>query len=220
MTDKEVRKLKRTALIELLVEKMETIEKLEAALAEAEKKLEDRRIAVSKVGSIAEAALAINDVFSAADDAAAQYIENIRDARNRTLARNEALTRKAEQEAEEIVRSAKKQAAAILTEAGASAPAEPKKSERPAPSERKPKKPDRPAVPERKTQTKEEKPVRRSEPREEAVPQPVKPAGAPPKPKVAQEKPVRSPERSNTAARPELDDRFAAVFAQMRRQNQ
>ena len=47
-------------------------------MAELEKKLADRTLLVSQAGTIAEAALALNGVFEAADRAAADYVENIR----------------------------------------------------------------------------------------------------------------------------------------------
>ena len=79
MTDKELRKLKRNELLEIMIElEKENIE-LKKRLEAAESELESRKIALSEVGSIAEAALALNDVFGAAQRAADQYIENVKE---------------------------------------------------------------------------------------------------------------------------------------------
>lgn len=50
----------------------------EAKLSDAQKKLQDRTLALSNAGSIAEASLAINGVFTAAQRAADQYLENVK----------------------------------------------------------------------------------------------------------------------------------------------
>lgn len=51
---------------------------LREKLADTEKKLADRTIALSEAGTLAEAALKLNGVFEAADAACRQYIENLR----------------------------------------------------------------------------------------------------------------------------------------------
>ena len=79
MTDKELKKLKRLDLIRILVERTKEVEALKARVTELEKQLEAKDIAVSQAGSIAEAALKLNKVFEAAQQAADQYLENIRD---------------------------------------------------------------------------------------------------------------------------------------------
>lgn len=78
MTDKELKRMSRRELLEMLIEQGRDIERLESELAAARKELEDRRITVSRAGTMAEAALLLNSVFEAADKAAAQYLENVR----------------------------------------------------------------------------------------------------------------------------------------------
>lgn len=77
MTDRELRRLSRAELLEMLLAQVEENERLKARLEEAERALEDRRLAVSRAGSLAEASLQLNDVFAAADRAARQYVENV-----------------------------------------------------------------------------------------------------------------------------------------------
>lgn len=78
MTEKELKKLNRKELLELLLIQTARADKLEAELAEAHEQLKRREIMEMEAGTMAEAALKLNDVFSAADAAAAQYLQNIK----------------------------------------------------------------------------------------------------------------------------------------------
>lgn len=78
MTDKQLRKLSRAELLEMLIEQGKEVENLRQLLESAQKQLEEREIAIQKSGSIAEASLKLNDVFKSADEAAEQYLENVR----------------------------------------------------------------------------------------------------------------------------------------------
>ena len=78
MTDKELKKKNRKELLELLLVQTQRADRLEAELAEANRKLADRTLAQSEAGSIAEAALRLNGVYESAESAVAQYVENIR----------------------------------------------------------------------------------------------------------------------------------------------
>lgn len=78
MTDKELRRLSRSELLEMLIEQMEENERLRNRLEEAEADLRNRKIIIKRAGSLAEAALELNHVFQAADEAARQYLENVR----------------------------------------------------------------------------------------------------------------------------------------------
>ena len=61
MTEKELRKLGRTELLELLLAERKENEQLQAQLAEAQQKLESRALTLAQTGSIAEAAQAALD---------------------------------------------------------------------------------------------------------------------------------------------------------------
>ena len=78
MTEKELRRLSRMDLLEMLLEQSKEVERLQKELETVKKQLEDRRIMEQDAGSIAEAALRLNKVFEAAQQAADQYLENIR----------------------------------------------------------------------------------------------------------------------------------------------
>lgn len=78
MTDKELRRLSRAELLEMLLAQTEENERLRKRLVEVERSLDDRRIEATRAGSLAEASLRLNGVFQAADQAANQYLENVR----------------------------------------------------------------------------------------------------------------------------------------------
>lgn len=78
MTDKELKKLTRIELLELLLEQSKEVEKLQEELADVKAKLRDKNILIENSGSIAEAALKLNGVFEAAEAAAEQYLENVK----------------------------------------------------------------------------------------------------------------------------------------------
>ncbi len=78
MTDKEFKRLKRADLIEIIYRMQENEERYQAAISRMSKKLEDRKIKIDQAGSIAEAAVALSDVFAAAQSAADHYLWEIR----------------------------------------------------------------------------------------------------------------------------------------------
>lgn len=78
MTDKELRRLKRAELLEIMLEQSQEIEFLQRKLKRTEDRLKERDIAIEEAGSIAEAALKLNHIFEDAQKAADQYLENIR----------------------------------------------------------------------------------------------------------------------------------------------
>lgn len=70
MTDKELRRLSRAELLELLLEANRENERLRSKLQKTKELLDARTIEIENAGSIAEAALALNGVFQAAQQAA------------------------------------------------------------------------------------------------------------------------------------------------------
>jgi len=78
MTDKELKKLSRKELLEMLVINTRRIEALEAKVKELQGKLNSRNITVERAGSLAEAALQLSGVFESAQKAAELYLENLK----------------------------------------------------------------------------------------------------------------------------------------------
>jgi len=77
MTEKDLRKLSRLDLLEMLIEQSTELQNVKTKLSQAEEKLNNREIAISEAGSMAEAALRLNGVFTAVEAACQQYLENV-----------------------------------------------------------------------------------------------------------------------------------------------
>lgn len=78
MEIKELQKLSRKDLLEMLIEQSEELLQTKARLQELEDQIADRNIRIDKAGSIAEAALSLNGLFEAAEAAGQQYLDNIK----------------------------------------------------------------------------------------------------------------------------------------------
>lgn len=78
MTEKDLRKLNRTDLLELLLQQSYEMELLREELEAAKSQLSNRTIVMEQAGSIAEAALQLNGIFAAAENACAQYMDSIK----------------------------------------------------------------------------------------------------------------------------------------------
>ncbi len=91
MTDKELKKLNRSQLLELLVDQSREIDRLQTALNEANQKLAKREISMAKCGSIAEASLAITEMFDRAQEAADLYLKAAKRYVARTIAEGKTL---------------------------------------------------------------------------------------------------------------------------------
>lgn len=78
MADKELRKLSRSDLLEMLIEQSEELLETKKKLQELEHKVAQREIQINKAGSIAEAALQLNHIFEDAEAAAQEYLDNIK----------------------------------------------------------------------------------------------------------------------------------------------
>ena len=76
-----LKKLSKLQLLELLAQQERELQVLRKSLEEKEAELAERRIQIENAGSIAEAALKLNEVFEAAQRAADQYLESLKAAR-------------------------------------------------------------------------------------------------------------------------------------------
>ena len=115
MTNKELRKLSRAELIDILFELQTQNENLTAENRELAAQLESRQLQITEAGSIAEAALRLNGVFEAAQAAADQYVRCTKDSltiAERTLAA-------AKRQADTLVQEATAQAQKLLADADA-----------------------------------------------------------------------------------------------------
>lgn len=78
MANKDLKKLNRRQLLELLLLQTERADQLQQQLDEARAKLEERYVAILDSGTIADAALKLSGIFEAAQKTADIYLESIR----------------------------------------------------------------------------------------------------------------------------------------------
>ena len=105
---KTAQKRSRAQLEALAVQQAQEIAELRGQLEKAQAQLHEREIVCERAGTMADAAMTLNGVFKAADDAAAQYLENIR-----------AFTEEQHKVCAQIERTTREQAEAMLRETNA-----------------------------------------------------------------------------------------------------
>ena len=110
MTDKEFKRLNRSQLIDIIYQLQLKEEELIAENKQLKEALEDKRIRMENAGSIAEAAIEINNVIQAAQSAADQYLKEIE-------LRYEEMYKNVEVERQNIVKRTQEEAAAIIANA-------------------------------------------------------------------------------------------------------
>ena len=108
MTDKELKRLTRAQLIDIIYQFQLQIDKLTEQNQELERELADKRLRLSDAGNIADAALEINNCFRSAQNAAEQYLNEIKIIREEAEAQRQRILSKAQAEAEAIIAGAKK----------------------------------------------------------------------------------------------------------------
>ena len=76
---KELKKLSRRELVDIIYQLKRNEEELLEENESLKNELEDKKIKLSSAGSVAEAAMAITDIFSAAQNTADTYLDEIND---------------------------------------------------------------------------------------------------------------------------------------------
>lgn len=102
MTDKELKKLSRRELLEMLIVQTKKVEMLEKKLSQVTEELNNKNINLKDAGNLADAVLKLNGVFEAAVKASEQYVENIKIMEEETKAECERLLFEAKAQAKEI----------------------------------------------------------------------------------------------------------------------
>lgn len=108
MTDQELKKLNRNDLLQILLEQSREIEQLKERLARAEAALGEKSLKIDNAGSIAEAALQLNGIFEAAQNACKQYTDNIIELSGRQEQICARLEQESREKAEDLIASAEK----------------------------------------------------------------------------------------------------------------
>lgn len=109
MTDRDLKKMNRKELLELLIALEKENNELKVRLRQQAIQIQRRTIQVKKAGNLAEAALTLNGVFESADKAAAQYLENIKLYSEQQKKIYDRIVAEAEQKAKEILENAEKE---------------------------------------------------------------------------------------------------------------
>lgn len=107
MVEKDLKKLSRAELLELLLVQTKEAERLRERLKRREEELENRNLQVQEAGNLANACLAINGVMAAAQAAAQQYLDNIAAMEKKTEELCLQMLEQARQEADQIRRGGK-----------------------------------------------------------------------------------------------------------------
>ena len=102
MTDKEFKRLSRAQLVDIIYQLQIKQQELTEENQRLKEEVQDKRIRLRQAGNIAEASLAIHNVMQAAQDAAAQYLEEIRLMQEATAEKCRITLEKAQQEADAI----------------------------------------------------------------------------------------------------------------------
>lgn len=102
MKDKNLRRLSRAELLELLLAQTQEAERLQKRLQEAEALLAERHLKLQNAGDLAQAVLAVNNVMEAAQQAAQQYLDNMVAMEAETKVRCQQLLEDARKEAAQI----------------------------------------------------------------------------------------------------------------------
>lgn len=111
MTDRELKKLSRTQLLEMLLAQSREVAKLRGELQNAQQALENRKIQMEEAGNIAVAALKMNGVFEAAQAAAEQYLQSVSEMMEDTQEHCRLMEEQTRQKCEEMTQAAKTEAA-------------------------------------------------------------------------------------------------------------
>lgn len=78
MNKKDLKKMKRSELLEIMLAQSREIDSLRKQVDDLEAKLDDKKIVIENAGSIAQASLQLTKVFEEAQKAANLYMYNIR----------------------------------------------------------------------------------------------------------------------------------------------
>ena len=113
MTDKELHRLRRDDLLQILINQQRQIDELNAQLQKEREALSNRNIAIQESGSLAEALVKLNGVYEAAQGAADEYLQQMRERADALLADAEKRSEEARRTADSIIAEARADAERI-----------------------------------------------------------------------------------------------------------
>lgn len=125
MNEKELRKLSRKDLLEILLSQTERIETLEKELTKAKKDLANKKIQIEESGTLAEASLKISGLFEKADESIEIFKNNYIDKitkefdkeKTKKIKELDRICNKNKKESERLLKDAKEKADKIISDA-------------------------------------------------------------------------------------------------------
>ena len=117
MTDKELHRLRRDDLLQILINQQRQIDELNAQLQSQREALDNRNIAIQESGTLAEALVKLNGVCEAAQGAADEYQRQMRERADALLADAEKRSEEAGRAAERTLAEARAEAERIVAQA-------------------------------------------------------------------------------------------------------
>lgn len=112
--EKGLKKLRRGELIEIIYQLKKNEQRLQFEISELQCRVREKDLKFERVGSVAEAAVSLSNVFEAAQDAANMYLDEIKKRNEESSEECNKLVLEAQNEAASIISSAKKEAGNIL----------------------------------------------------------------------------------------------------------
>ena len=107
-TDNEFKRLNRAQLIEIIYQLQLQLDELTEQNRSLEEALADKRLRIGNAGNLAQAALEINNCFHSAQNAAEQYLNEIREIRAEAEAKRQEILDQARAQASAIISTAQK----------------------------------------------------------------------------------------------------------------
>ena len=108
MINKDMRRLSRRELVDIIYQLKKNEEKLQAQVAALEEAVQDKRIRIAIAGSIADAAATVTDLFATAQSTADLYLQEIACMKEQTQTECDRLLEEARKEAAQILADSKK----------------------------------------------------------------------------------------------------------------
>lgn len=113
---KELKYLNRRELIEIIYQLKKSEQDLQAENERLKKELEEKRITLSKAGSVADAAFALSDIFFTAQSTADAYLAEIEQRRSEAEKTCSRILDDAYRKSEDMIRKAAEQRDAMVAE--------------------------------------------------------------------------------------------------------
>lgn len=117
MTPKELKRLSRSDLLEMMLEVTQENARLRKEMERMRSQLNDRTITIENCGSLAEASLQLTDIFRTAQESCDLYVENIRQRHDSLEQKCRQMEQETERKCAAMLEQAKQQAQACLKEA-------------------------------------------------------------------------------------------------------